>query len=190
MKPTKLFNVLAIVIAFCMASCGDMKKSDNTASTEKNKETVKKVFEMFETGNSQGVENYVADNVVEHSMMPEIKSTGMQALKDMIAMHYKAFPNTKITVHSMVAEGDQVIAHYNMKGTMTGPMGNMPATNKTMDVDGVDIVRFADGKAVEHWGYSEEMKMMNQLGWMPGMDHQNENPTATNESTIKPEEKK
>ena len=43
-------------------------------------------------------------------------------------------------------------------------MGAMQATNKAIDVNGVDIVKFADGKGVEHWGYTEESKMMKQLG--------------------------
>ena len=58
--------------------------------------------------------------------------------------------------------------HFNMKGTNTGGMGpDMPATNKAMDVNGVDIIRFENGKAMEHWGYWEESKMMQQLGMAP-----------------------
>jgi len=190
MKPIKLVSVLALASAFFIASCGNMNnKPDNTAVMEKNKESMKKVFDMFTTGNSQGVENYVSENQVDHNPMPGLKSTGIQALKDMIAMHHTAFPDTKITVISMVAEGDMVVAHYNMKGTNTGPMGNMPATNKPMDVNGVDIVRFADGKGVEHWGYWEESKMMQQLGMMD-MNKGQQNPTASNESEMKPAEKK
>ena len=33
-----------------------------------------------------------------------------------------------------------------------------------------DSFMFADGKMVEHWGYIEEMKMMQQLGMMPPPD--------------------
>ena len=66
--------------------------------------------------------------------------------------------------------GDRTYIHYRLTGTNTGPYGDMPPTGKAMDVMGVDIIRFADGKAVEHWGYMEEMKMMQQLGMMPGPD--------------------
>jgi steroid delta-isomerase-like uncharacterized protein len=189
MKPSNLFNVLAVSMAFCIASCGNMNtKPDNSAVAEKNKESMKKVFEMFQTGNSQGIENYVSENHVDHNPPPDIKSTGVQELKDIIAMHHGAFPDSKMTILSMVAEGDMVIAHFNMKGTNTGAMGNMPATNKTIDVNGVDIVRFADGKGVEHWGYWEEAKMMTQLGMMPDMSQANA--TAANEAQPSPADKK
>jgi len=174
MKSTKLFSLAALIAAFCFASCGQMNKTnDNTAVMEKNKATMKKVFEMFESGNPEGIENYVSENQVDHTPDPNIKSTGIQAMKDAIAMYHTAYPDMKMTVYSMVAEGDQVIAHFNLKGTNSGPIGNMPATNKMLIVDGVDIVRFADGKGVEHWGYWEEMKMMQQLGMMPDMNTMN-----------------
>jgi predicted SnoaL-like aldol condensation-catalyzing enzyme len=44
----------------------------------------------------------------------------------------------------------------------------MPATNKPIDIHTVDVLRFENGKVVEHWGYMEEFKMMEQLGMMGG----------------------
>jgi predicted ester cyclase len=69
----------------------------------------------------------------------------------------------------MITEGDRVVMHYRWKGVNTGPMDEgMPATNKAIDVHTVDVLRFENGKVVEHWGYMEEFKMMEQLGMMGG----------------------
>ena len=44
----------------------------------------------------------------------------------------------------------------------------MPATGKTIDIEAIDIVRFDDeGLGVEHWGTTDTMKMMQQLGVVP-----------------------
>jgi predicted ester cyclase len=44
----------------------------------------------------------------------------------------------------------------------------MPATGKSIDVHGLDIVRFGDnGIGREHWGLFDAMKMMQQLGLVP-----------------------
>ena len=44
----------------------------------------------------------------------------------------------------------------------------MPATGKSMDVPAVDIVRVNDeGAAAEHWGVTDTMTMMQQLGVVP-----------------------
>ena len=90
----------------------------------------------------------------------------------------------------MWADKDMVIAHYTMTGMNSGPMGEMPATNKSVNVNGVDIVRFENGKAVEHWGYWEEMKMMQQLGMMPEMGAAGDASKMAMEEKMKMEEKK
>ena len=165
------------------------KPDNNPSQRKKTKNRCRKFPQYGETGNTEGIENYVAADMVDHNPMPESKSTGIQALKDMIAQSHAAFPDMKTTVYSVVADGDKVIMHYNMKGTNTGAMGSMPATNKVMDINGVDIVRFVDGKGVEHWGYYEEQKMMTQLGMMPDMSHMNDDCYKTQMSREKNKEK-
>jgi hypothetical protein len=44
----------------------------------------------------------------------------------------------------------------------------MPPTNKKMtDVMGIDMIRWENGKFVEHWGLFDDHAMMSQLGLMP-----------------------
>ncbi len=40
----------------------------------------------------------------------------------------------------------------------------MPATGKQVAVTGIDITRYAGGKAVEHWGNQDLLGLMQQLG--------------------------
>lgn len=164
----KLTYLLAGALLVIVASCSAPQADKTNDAQAKNKEAMLKVMDMFSTGNIEGMENYVADNMVDHSPDPRVKSTGIQSLKDAIAMYRSSFPDLKMTSIAMVAEGDMVIHHFNMTGTNTGTMGEgMPATNKSVNVNGVDIVRFENGKGVEHWGYWEESKFMIQLGLMP-----------------------
>jgi steroid delta-isomerase-like uncharacterized protein len=152
-----------------MAEHKEMMKADSAtkATDNANIECFKKVYGMFESGNTEGIEGCVAENVVEHTPPPDVTTTGLQGLKDIIAYHRAAFPDTKFTVLNITAKDGMVYCHFNMKGTNSGPMGKMPATNKAIDVNGVDIVRFENGKAVEHWGYWEDSKFMQQMGMMP-----------------------
>ena len=43
----------------------------------------------------------------------------------------------------------------------------IPATGKQVKFTEIHIVRIANGKAVEHWGNSDDMAMMQQLGVIP-----------------------
>ena len=98
-------------------------------------------------------EEIVAENFVTHMSMPGVTSTGIQQLKDMYAISAAAFPDNKMEDMHLIADADRVVAHYRWKGVNTGSMGEgMPATNKPIDVHTVDVLRFEDGKVVEHWG--------------------------------------
>jgi predicted ester cyclase len=66
-----------------------------------------------------------------------------------------------------VSEGDLVVAWVRMKGTQTAEFMGIPASGKELDLELVDMVRVRDGKIVEHWGVSDSLAMMQQLGAAP-----------------------
>jgi steroid delta-isomerase-like uncharacterized protein len=139
------------------------------ASVEQMKQTAQRFLEMWFSGKTEGIAEIVADNFKSNIPMPGVSSTGIQQLKDMVAKSTGAFTDNKTEEMHLIAEGDRVVAHYRWKGVNSGSMGEgMPATNKPIDVHTVDVLRFENGKVVEHWGYMEEFKMMEQLGMMGG----------------------
>jgi steroid delta-isomerase-like uncharacterized protein len=143
--------------------------SAKQASMEQMKQTAQGFLNLWFTGKTDGIEQIVAENFVTHMSMPGVSSIGIQQLKDMVAKSSTAFTDNKTEDLHLIAEGDRVVMHYRWKGVNTGSMGEgMPATNKPIDVHSVDVLRFENGKVVEHWGYMEEMKMMEQLGMMGG----------------------
>ena len=164
---------MAALLFMAITACNSPASKDESAmgadksAQETNKEAMRQIFKAFETGDASQIDNYIAPNAVEHTPDPNITSEGSQRVKDAIAMYHTAFPQSKVEIMNITAEGDMVTAQFRWTGTNSGPMGSMPATNKTMDITGVDIVRFENGKGVEHWGYWEEGKMMAQLGMAP-----------------------
>ena len=143
--------------------------SAGKAATDQMKQTTQRFLDMWFAGKSDGIEEIVAEQFTSHMDFPGITSTGVQQVKDMIAVSHTTFPDAQMEGLHLVAEGDRVVAHYKWKGVNSGSMSeDMPATNKPVDVYSVDILRFENGKVVEYWGYMEEMKMMEQLGMMGG----------------------
>ncbi len=177
---------LAMLVALSLSKCGDgstpehdrmmadhkamiVADSTNNAAKDQMKQAAQDLLDAWWSGKTDGLDAVVAENFTTHMSMPSVSSTGAQKLKDMIAMSNAAFTGNKAEDLHLTAEGDRVVAHYRWKGKNTGAMGEaMPATNKPVDVECVDILRFENGKIVEHWGYMEEMKMMEQLGMMDG----------------------
>ncbi len=67
----------------------------------------------------------------------------------------------------MLAEGDKVAARITMTGTHDGEFLGMPPTGKRIEVQAIDIVQFRGELAIAHWGVTDAMKMMEQLGAIP-----------------------
>ena len=67
----------------------------------------------------------------------------------------------------MIAEGDKVVVRSTWSGTHKGELMGIPPTDKSVSFGVIDIIRIAGGKFVEHWGQTDEMGMMQQLGVIP-----------------------
>lgn len=164
----------ALLVALLFSACN--KGGSNPAADaalradslrKANIEGYTSVMTMINSGKMDDIGKFVADNMVEHQKMSPDQKDGIAGMKEMMTEMRAAYPDFKFTVHEITADTNMVWARFTMTGTNSGPMMGMPATNKQISVDGVDVLRIENGKAVEHWGYMEEMKMMQQLGMMP-----------------------
>ncbi len=57
--------------------------------------------------------------------------------------------------------------HTTHHGRHTGELMGIPPTGHTVAYDYVHIIRFRDGKGVEHWGVRDDNTLMRQLGVLP-----------------------
>jgi predicted ester cyclase len=85
----------------------------------------------------------------------------------MFGMMFAGMPDMHMDMQRMTVDGDCVWVHGRGHGTNTGEMMGMPATGKSVDIDFIDILRFKDGKLVEHWGVTDNLGMMQQMGVVP-----------------------
>ena len=67
----------------------------------------------------------------------------------------------------LAVAGDRVWVRFVASGTNLGPFMGNPPTKKKIRVDVIDVVRFQDGKIVEHWGVPDQLGLMFQLGLVP-----------------------
>ncbi|MFZ1618850.1 MAG: ester cyclase [Flavobacteriales bacterium] len=144
-----------------------MMKTDSLNKAQET--TAKAIYDMVNASGTADIENLVAPDFTDHQADTSLKSTGIQLFKDEVAMFRTAFPDFHQDIMGMATNGDRTYVLLHITGTNTGAWGNMPATGKAIDVMGADVIRFANGKAAEHWGYMEEMKVMAQLGLWPAV---------------------
>ena len=78
-------------------------------------------------------------------------------------MFRPAFPDAKVVIHDLIAEGDKVVTHKSYQGTNRGDFMGMPASGKPVTIDVIEILRLADGKYVEHSAIMDTASLMQQL---------------------------
>ena len=130
------------------------------------KATADKVYGAFNSGDLDDLDKYFDASYNEHNLSPGVTTTGVAGLKESIAKFRAAFPDIHFAIVDWAFDGKSkgtILTH--LTGTNTGSFMGMPATNKKVDFMGLDYVTLnSDGKVIEHWGFSDDLKMMQQLG--------------------------
>lgn len=160
----KLLFAASSLLLFMFISCKDSDKAATTANAqnEKNKENMASVYRGIETGDVKSMDEFLADDAVDHGDMGDIK--GRDSIKAMLSDIHNHFTNLKM---DMIAEatsssGDYHFALVRMTGTAKDDKMGMPA-NSNVDLTSVDVVKFSNGKVSEHWGFMTGKDMMKMM---------------------------
>lgn len=160
--------LLLIAIAGLTASCGSKNPGSMRNRNAANRETMQRFYdEVMNAHNPAMIDSFCTADFIDHQADPRYPA-GMEGLRAAFTDFFAAYPDLHVKTNFVVAKGDTVFAQFTMTGTNSGSMMGMPATNKQITIDGIDAIILKDGKAIEHWGYQEEGKLMTQLGMMPG----------------------
>ncbi len=136
-------------------------------SAEQNKTLMRRFYdEVVNRGNLDMIDELASPDFVDHEASSGLAG-GREDVKQFLSMLRIAFPDLRMNVEDLIAEGDKVVARATMTGTHQGEFAGIAATGKTVNVAAIDIVRFADGKLAEHWGVTDAASLMEQLGALP-----------------------
>lgn len=139
-------------------------------TVEKNKELVRYVLsEGVNKGNLDVFESVLSPDYRRHSQatteMPEIRSRG--EMLEFLRANYSAFPDWQEEIELMLGEDDLVAYVTTGTGTHMGPLGEIPATGKNIEVKNYIVQRIEHGKIAETWVGWDNLAIMAQLGLLP-----------------------
>lgn len=89
---------------------------------------------------------------------------GIENFKAYYQNFITGFSDIKFTVVDILGQGDKIVKHWNFKGKHTGDFFGMPATGKSVDIDGVTIAKMKDGKIAQEQDFMDNTVFMQQLG--------------------------
>lgn len=118
------------------------------------------IEEGFSAGNVAAFDELVAPDCVEHQrgLKP-----GVEGVKDTMRTLHAWFSEFELTIVDLVAIDDTVWIRNRATGVDTGGVFGRPATGLPFEITVFDVMRFADGRVIEHWGVPDQLGLLLQL---------------------------
>ena len=122
--------------------------------------------DVWGRGDEDALEELLAPDFVDHDPLPG-QSPDREGHRQILAAFRSAFPDLNVTTEDIIAEGDKVVARWTARGTHQGELMGIAPTGKEVTIQGIDVLRIAEGKVVERWADYDALGMMQQLGVIP-----------------------
>ena len=133
-----------------------------------NADLIKRFYEEIVGGGNLGlIDELAADDIVDHEEGFPGQPSGKEGVKFFVNTMRQAFPDINVSVDVTLDQGELAAGRAIMRGTHQGDFMGVPASNKAIEVETLDIIRVEDGRVAEHWGVTDTMGLMQQIGAIP-----------------------
>src|SRR6266481_5527491 len=122
MRLTMSVVSLFLTCAFLQPTAAAQGKKSSTAQ---NKVLAKKAYDWFNSNNWDSLATIIAADYIEHDP-DQGQKPGFEGLKAQFQQYYATFPDMKMEMEDIAAEGDKVMTRVVITGTMKGKMGDTP----------------------------------------------------------------
>jgi predicted ester cyclase len=111
------------------------------------------------------VDEFVVEDLIDHEEGFPGQPPGREGAKFFANAIREAFPDISAkSVEPTMVDGNLEAARTLVAGTHKGEFMGIAPTDKTVEFESIDIIRVEDGKVAEHWGVTDTMSLMQQLG--------------------------
>ena len=118
--------------------------------------------EVWNQGRAEAIDELLADEAVVHGLGADLR--GPVDFRSFQSAYRQAFPDVKLQLDEIVAQGDIVAARWTGKATHLGEGLGFAATGRQVHLNGMIFVRVERGKLVEGWNNFDQLGMLQQLG--------------------------
>lgn len=136
--------------------------------SEANKQLVRAFADAGNASDLDAFDTLLAPGFLRHcEATPGIVVTTREGFKDFYRETAKTFPDQRMTLETLVAEGDRVAFWGAFSGTQEGPMGPFPPTGRRMESQIGGMFRIEEGRIAELWVTWDNLAGLAQLGLFP-----------------------
>lgn len=104
--------------------------------------------------------------VIHHGFSSRIRP-GVPGLKDHYTGLLKGFPDMRIEINDLIADGEKLAHRFTFNGTQRGEFLGVKPTGKLVTASGIQIQLFSEGKCIEVWSVLDTFRFLTEMGAVP-----------------------
>ena len=129
---------------------------------------IRESINAWNAHDADGVARLVSNDFVSESDTLPAALRGSEAVREVVQMYVRAFPDLHFEVEQMLREGEYVTTRWLATGTHGGELMGIPPTNKRVVTHGCTVDEVKNGKLVREWVYWDTGNLLRQIGVLPG----------------------
>lgn len=91
------------------------------------------------------------------------------SMREFLATTHAAFPDWRIEISEILADGESVAVRWRGIVTHQGPFHGIPPTGRQIRISGINMYRIAGSMIVGEWEQTDTLSMLRQLGALPAV---------------------
>jgi predicted ester cyclase len=150
----RVFVHSALIAALCAGCISSDQASPDAQVTDvaMSKDLLRRYHaDVWDEGHLDHAGQYLSADFTSHATVTTLPP-GQQVGPDFLAQFRVGFPDLRSHEDVLLGDGDLVVLRWTITGTHTGSFFGVAPTGRQIQVSGMDMLRVADGKFVEHWG--------------------------------------
>jgi len=137
-------------------------------NSQANKATVRSFFDAMGARNPDRWDNLCTPDFISHDPVLPSPHLNLEAEKAAMKQMISAFPDLRVVVDDVIAEGELVAVRWSFNGTHQGIYWNIKPTGRKVSVSAITIHRLnEDGFIAERWVSLDAIGLLEQLGVLP-----------------------
>jgi len=128
-----------------------------------NIEALQQAATRFKLRDLEGYLKLYDESVIHHGFSSRIRP-GIPGLRDHYSNLLKGFPDMRIDIEDIIADGETVAHRCMFSGTHKGEFMGLPPTRKLIRAPSVHVHLFKNGRAVEVWQVFDNLTFLLEIG--------------------------
>lgn len=89
---------------------------------------------------------------------------GLESVKRFYEGFWAVFPDAKVALQELIEEGETLVARYVITGTQHHPFMGVAANGQRIELPGISVLHFRNGRCFERWACSDSLVLASQIG--------------------------